>query len=139
MRDSDNIAANPSRLVNCYREGVGNGEHSLKSVLGMTDFAQIDGVFIRCMDEIEGKIYAAGGGAFYSLTSGGTLRNLGAIADSEDASVAGNNGLVTLASGGKLYVLDDLTLYEPSYGAFSNIGSAEYIGNYTVVTERNGR
>lgn len=139
MRDSDNIAANPSRLVNCYREGTGNGEHALKSVLGMTDFAQIDGVFVRCMDEIGGKIYAAGGGSFYSLTQGGTLRNLGAIEDSEDASVAGNNGLVTLATGGKLYVLDDLTLYEPSYGAFSNIGSVEYVGNYTVVTERNGR
>ena len=139
-RDADNIRANPSRLVNLYREPVDPGDkHALKSVLGTTEFADVGGVFVRALAEVDGSIYALANLALQKIDTDGTVTSLGVTLDDANASVAGNNGNVTAVIGGAYYLWDGATLTNPVAGAFSSFGALEYLGNYTVLTELNGR
>lgn len=139
-RDADNLRANPSRLVNLYREPVDPGDkYALKSVLGTTEFADVGGVFVRAMAEVEGSIYALANLALQKIDTDGTVTSLGVTLDDANASVAGNNGNVTAVIGGAYYLWDGATLTNPVAGAFSSFGALEYLGNYTILTELNGR
>ena len=139
-RDPDNWQASSSRLVNCYREASqGKTGHIIKSDLGTTAFSNVSGVFFRAMAEIEGNLYVSCGSALHKIDVSGGAVSLGATADSAEASIAGNNGDVTLCVGGNYYVWDGASLSTPSAGAFSSFGSLDYVGNYTVLTELNGR
>lgn len=140
-RDSDNPQANSSRLVNCYREIVqtgGKSQFSIKSVLGLTTFAQMTGVFIRALEEVGGFLYAAVGGSFYKISSNGSVTNLGAATDGAQATISGNNGDVTLVIDGQYWLWDGATLSNPTAGAFTSFGSVDYLGNYTMLTELDG-
>lgn len=136
-RDSDFSQANTSRLVNMYRE-PGEDGYILKSVPGTAQLADIGAVFMRAMEEIGGNIYAVCGGALFYVEELGNITNLGAVADG-DATISGNNGKVAVAAGGTYYVWDGSTLSAPTGGAFSSVGSVEFIGQTTVMTELNGR
>lgn len=139
-RDGDNLQANSARLVNLYREPAGGrAGYALKSVPGAAAFAALDGVFVRALAEVGGRLYAACGGRFYQIGDTGTAADLGAAADSAEASLAGNNGKVTLCTGGAYYLWNGLTLTNPPPGAFSAFGSLDYLANYTVLTEMGGR
>lgn len=139
-RDSDNIAANPSRLINCYREpcvSAGRTSYVIKPVLGLTTYATLAGT-VRALEDVERTLYAASGGVLYSISLGvGT--SLGAVSDDPETTIAGNNGNVTVTAGGNYYVWNGTTLTSPAAGAFSDFGGHDYIGNYTVLTEANGR
>jgi hypothetical protein len=70
-RDSDNLAANTSRLINCYREvSGGRSAYVLKSCLGLTLFCDLPGVFVRALEVIDGVLYAVAGGKLYSIAAG---------------------------------------------------------------------
>lgn len=141
-RDSDNIAANPSRLVNMYREPVpegGRGVAVLKSVLGLEAFADLPGVFTRAMGEFDGRLFAVVSGKLQEIAANGTASDRGAIADDENTSISANNGAVTVVAAGQYYLWNGSALTNPAAGAFSSFGSHEYIGNYTVLTEKDGR
>ncbi|WP_028955918.1 hypothetical protein [Sulfitobacter sp. 20_GPM-1509m] len=141
-KDSDNGQAATSRLINLYREPVKLGDrtqYTLKSVLGQAAFADLDTVFLRAMTEVDGEVYAVAGGSLYKVSALGAVTTLGTVADSEETTIAGNTGNVTVCAGGNYYVWDGTTLSQPTTGAFDSFGSAEYIGNYTVLTELNGR
>lgn len=141
-RDSDNIAANPSRLVNMYREPVpegGRGSAVLKSVLGLEPFSDLPGVWTRAMGEFNGKLFAVAGGKLQEIAADGGYTDRGSVADDENTSISGNNGDVTVVAGGLYYRWDGTTLNNPTAGAFSSFGSHDYIGNYTVLTEKDGR
>lgn len=139
-RDPDNWQASSARLVNCYREpSQGKTGHTIKSDLGTAAFASVTGVFFRAMAEVEGYLYAACGSALYKVDMSGGAISLGATADSDMASIAGNNGNVTVCIGGAYYVWNGTALSAPAAGAFSAFGSLDYVGNYTVLTELNGR
>lgn len=135
-RDDDNEFGETARLVNCYLEP---GERTyIKPVLGTTAFADLSDVFLRAMRSINGVIYAACGGNLYSISSGGTATVLGAISDGE-TTISSNNGKVTVAANGTYYVWDGTTLSTPDTGAFSNVGSVTYAGQFTIVTENEGK
>jgi hypothetical protein len=141
-KDSDNGQAATSRLINLYREPIKMGDkttYTLKSVLGQAVFADLNTVFVRAMADVSGKVYVAAGGGLYAVSGQAVATRLGDIADSEDTTVSGNTGSVTVCAGGKYYVWDGVTLTQPSIGAFSDFGAVEYIGNYTILTERGGR
>lgn len=139
-RDPDNWQASSSRLINCYLEpSEGKTGSALKSVLGTTAFVTLPGVFMRAIEAVDGVIYALVGAEFHSITTGGVSTSLGAVVDSANASISGNNGDVTACIGGDYYLWNGATLTSPASGAFSSFGSVEYIGNYTVLTELNGR
>lgn len=138
-QDSDNIAASTSRLVNVYREpSGGRTPHVVKSVLGEESFADISDVFLRDLETVNGSIYAACGGNLYRISTGGGVDTLGSITDGE-TNLSSNNGKVTVAANGDYYVWDGSTLTEPTTGAFSSVGSVTFLGQYTIVTEKDGR
>jgi hypothetical protein len=137
-RDSDNIAAAPSRLLNCYREPTAEGAFVLKPVPGLTAFATLGAVFVRAMATVSGKLFAASSGDLVEVFADGTVISHGEIGDGF-TTLAGNNGTVTACVGGRYWTWDGTALAEPSAGAFSDFGAVEYFGNYTVLTERNGR
>jgi hypothetical protein len=140
--DADNGQAATSRLINLYREPVKMGDktqYTLKSVLGQAPFADLDTVFMRAFKEIEGTAYAVAGGTLYSISALGGAAILGEVADSEETTIAGNTGNITVCADGKYYVWDGTSITQPGAGAFSGFGSLEYISNYTVLTEAGGR
>jgi len=139
-RDSDNITANPARLVNCYAEKTVEGERILKSVLGMDHHTMLDGVFIRAMGNVDGITYAVCGGHLWRVNKDGSADDLGEV-DTGSANIAGNNGLVTVQAGTRFFVYDPDTdtITEPAPGAFTDFGSVEFFSNYTVLTEAGGR
>lgn len=139
-RDPDNVSANPARLVNVYAEPTTEGERVLKSVLGMTPHTQLSGVFVRAMGRVDGVTYAVCGGHLWRINLDGSANDLGAV-DTGPASMCGNNGYVCVQAGTRYFVYDPQTdtLTEPAAGAFSDIGSVEFYGNYTVLTEAGGR
>lgn len=138
LQDGGNRAAEPSRLINFYREPLG-GKAVLKSVLGQELLVDFGTVFMRDIERIGSKFYAATGGKLRSLTEGGVKAVLGDINDSEETTIDGNNGDVTVVAGGAYYLWNGTTLSTPAAGQFSNFGSCCYIGGYTILTERNGR
>jgi hypothetical protein len=128
------------RLINCYREVVGGrSSHVLRSVLSTVDFGDMGAVFLRAMEEVNGSAYAVAGGYLHEIASNGIVTQIGAIADGPDTVISGNNGDVTVTANGNYYVWDGTTLSQPSAGAFSSFGSHDFLGNFTILTEKNGR
>jgi len=137
-RDSDNIAANPSRLVNLYREPItGIGGAVLKSVLADQSFCPMDIAFGQDVKSVSGTLYAVADGVAYSIGDTGNSVMLGTLGG-YNASISGNNGDVTFVCGGAYRVWDGSDFHSPSLGAFSGFGGHDYIGNYTVLTESGG-
>jgi len=141
-QDADNIAANPSRIVNFYREPVVSGgktRYALKSVLGQEQFAEVDRLFVRAMGVVDGVAYIAAGGYLTRISALGVATDIGAIADSAETTISGNTGNVTVCAGGLFYVWDGTTFTQPTGQAFTAFGSHETIGGYSVITEAGGR
>lgn len=142
-RDPDNIQGNPSRLVNVYREPTvpgGRSGYMMKSVLGTELTAAVSGIFVRAIERTDKKTFVVHAGSFSEVDlATGAVTLHGAVTDSADATISGNNGDVTIASGAKYYRWDGATLTEPAAGAFTSIGSVTFVANRTVITELAGR
>lgn len=137
-KDDDNIAADPSRLVNLYREKAGDGVSWLKSVPGTEKVVELSGVFVEAMGNVDGTLYAVCGGRLHRINQDGSSSNLGAV-DHGPATISGNNGSVCVQAGRRYFVFDGSGVIEHAAGAFEDIGSCEYFENYTILTEANGR
>lgn len=137
--DRDNIAGNTSRLVNCYREPTTEGKFYLKSVLGMEDFSQIGGLFIRDMAEIGGALIVACGGVIWRIPEDGSVSRLFDVPDSPETTISSNNGAITVCAGGDYFLWNGTTATQPAIGAFEDFGSVEFLNHYTLLTERGGR
>lgn len=135
--DADHRQGNTSRLINCYREPTEDG-HDIKSVLGTAQLADISTVFMRDMKGIGGNIYAVSGGELHCIEEYGNVTSLGVVVDG-DSTLSGNNGDITVAAGGTYYVWNGTALTTPSGGAFSSVGSVEFLGQDTILTELGGR
>lgn len=135
-RDASNPQANSGRLINLYREPVqagGRTGYALRSVPGVSAFVDLGRSIMRAMTIVDGVAYAVCGGRLFSITQNGVIANLGAIADSAETTIAGNNGNVTIAAGGTYYLWDGVTLTTPSMGNLTYARSVCYIGGYTVL------
>lgn len=137
-RDSDSTWSNSSRLLNFYREPVGDSKIILKSVLGTEAFATVTGATCRAAEAVAGNLYVAQGSRLWRVTPAGVVTDLGPIADGP-TTISSNNGQVTVTAGGNYYLWDGSTLSEPTAGAFSEFGSVTFLGQLTVLTELNGR
>lgn len=140
-RDSDNEAISSERLINCYPEPVigGQARYAIKPVLGLSEFLDSASVLGRALSVMNGVLYAVIGGNLYSISSAGVETDLGNVTDSAETSMAGNNGTMAIAAGGTYYTWDGSTLTTPTGGAFSSVGSVEFLGQYTIMTEKDGR
>ncbi len=141
-RDLDNEAANTARLVNCYREPVqagGRTRYAIKSALGLRSYASVPAVMMHAMSEVNGSIYVAVGEGLYRVAGEGAGSLLAALPDDGNASIAGNTGKVCVVSDGRYFVWTGSALTEPTPGAFDVFGSVEFLGGYTILTEKDGR
>lgn len=138
LKDSDNAWAATSRLLNLYREPIGD-RMIVKPVLGTVLFGDLSGVFCRAMATVDGLLYVVHGERLYSVASNGLATELGIIPDDPQTTISGNNGKVTVCAGGNYYLWDGTTLTEPAAGAFSEFGSVTFFAQKTVLTERGGR
>jgi hypothetical protein len=141
-RDADNINANPGRLVNCYREPVQDAprtRYAVKSVLGTAPFAQVDAVMMQALAVVDGALYAICGGQLFSIGFDGSEALVGPVAYGDETSVAGNNGALCIVVAGRYFVFDGASITQPAAGAFSDFGSVEFLGGYTILTEAGGR
>lgn len=142
VQDSGNVAVNPSRLINCYREmvlGQGKTQYVLQSVLGQSLLDDIGAASVRAMGEGNGKNWVAGDGKLFELAGDGSLTNRATIADDVHTTVSGNYSDVTAVSGGNYYLWDGSTLSQPTTKAFTTVGSHFYVGGYTVLLEDGGK
>ena len=139
VSDSDNIQSDPSRLVNFYRYNL-DGQPVLRGVLGTESFAKINSVFMRAMHEFRDRIYTAIGGNLYKIRKSGVSVLMDSITDDEQTDIAVNNGIITVAAGGDYYNFTTGGVKTmPSTGAFSDVGSVAFLGQRTIITERDGR
>jgi len=138
IKDPDNGQTDPSRLINCYRERLGD-KIVIKSVLGTTPFANLDGVFMRALARIDNKMIVAHGGSLWSVSERGVATLLGAIENASDTTLSGNNGSIAVTAGGEYFVWDGTAMSSPTIGAFSAYGSGTFFGQSTVITEKDGR
>lgn len=140
-QDSDNLSANTSRLLNLYREPVQAGGRTrfiLKSVLGQQAFVDHGAVFMRALEWVNNNVYSITGGKLYEISSLGGSSPLASVVDDVQATISGNTGAVTACSGGNYYVWDG-AITQPTGQAFSEFSSVDYVGGYTMLTEKNGR
>lgn len=141
-RDDDNAQANSARLLNCYREPIvsgGKAAHSIKSVLGMSDFVTMPTLFVRDMATIGGVFYVMAGGNLYSVTEAGAATLLGATVSKTGAMIFGDGSNVCTVSDGRYFLWDGSTMSEPTKNAFTAIGSGAFLSNYVILTEQDGR
>ncbi len=148
-RDGDNRAATTERLVNFYPEPLPAGsraQFSLRSVLGTEAWAETNGFFIRSVEMIPDlasgnadRLFAAVGGKLKSVSELGNVSDIGTIPDAVETTISGNNGVVTVVSGGEYHTWNGTTLGTPTAGAFTDVGSVEFLRGYTLLTELNGR
>lgn len=150
-RDPANPQATAERLVNLYPEPMPPGaraQFALKSVPGTTTLATVPGVFVRAMInatayDSEGipsdRLVAVSDATLRRVDADGTVETIGAIVEDENTALSTNNGAITVVAGGRYWVWNAGALTEPTPGVFSNFGAVEFIGDYTVLTERNDR
>lgn len=136
--DRDNIAGSTSRLVNCYREPLVSGNFSLKSVLGMDPFAEVEGLLIRDMQTIDGQLIVASGGTVWRLTQDGAVERLFTIPDSPETSISSCVGKITVAADGRYFYFDGTTATLNDSGPFPDVGSVDHLNHYAVMTEAGG-
>ena len=141
-RDSGNPAANPSRLVNFYREPVasqGRTAYVLRSVPGVQAYVDLQRIFLRAIAEVGAYVYVVCGGLVSRIDAAGAVLELGAVPDSEATSIAGNNGKVSIVAGGQYWVWDGTTLTQVPVTAVTLAGSCTHLGGYTLVSQKDGR
>lgn len=146
-RDSDFVAATTERLVNLFCEPLPEGAQArfvLKSVLGSQQLADLDGAFVRAFAQVPAsdlteRLFALCGGRLVQIDAAGVQLDRGAVPDDVVSSISGNRGDVTMTADGRYFVWDGSTLSEPTAGAFSSFGSVEFLGGYTLLTEKGGR
>ncbi|NOD65737.1 hypothetical protein [Ruegeria sp. HKCCD6109] len=142
VQDSGNIAINPGRLVNCYRElvvGQGRSQYVLQSVLGMDLLSDLGAATVRAMGIGNSKNWVAGDGKLFEAAGDGTLTQRAVVADDAVTTIEGNEGDVTVVSGTAYYLWNGSTLSQPTTKTFTDVLSHFYIGGYTVILEDGGK
>ena len=138
-RDADNPAANPSRLVNGYREPMiagGRGSAVLRACPGMADFAEVNDVFVRAMSNFDDGIMAIVGQNLHRITTDGTVSLIGDVdATDEIAGLDQSTGYVVAVAGRKYWHWNGTTLTTIAAGNVPNPASIAYLGGYVIVSD----
>ena len=122
--DDDNIAANPSRLLNLYREPViseGRTRYVLKSVLGQESKADAGTEPIRAMGRANDLNWLVTDGDLYEVASDGSLTNRATVADDANTTIAGNYTDVTVVANNNYYLWNGTTVSQPTTKTFTDV------------------
>ncbi len=136
-REDATRQANSSRLVNLYREPTEAGM-VLRAVPGLAAWSETGTSLMRDMVVVDDALYAVVGGNLWKFTASGSARDLGFVGFDDDASVSSNMGKVLATAAGDLSVWDG-ALTVTTVTPFSDVASVDYLGGYSVVSERGGR
>lgn len=145
-RDQSNVRANPSRLLNGYREplvGGGKSQFVLRAVPGMDLLGTIPAVNIRAMalfGTTSNLPFIVIGGFVYSFNSRtGAFENVLSVINSPITDISSNNGSIVLAAGGEYWAGALAAPMATGAIALGDAGSVAYLGGYTLVSELGGR
>ena len=142
-RDDDYRAGSTCRLVNFYREPLGQGgkaAHVLKGVPRANDFVTMPNLFVRSMAEIDRLLYVLSGSQLIRVSASGSQTVLGETASASGSMIFGGGlGEVCTTANGRYFVWNGATMEEPTAGAFSAFGSGAFLGGYVLLTEDGGR
>lgn len=142
-RDSDNPAANPSRLINGYREPMlpgGRAANVLRAVPGMASFANVDTVFMRAMSAFGGAILAIVGTNLYRIAVDGSVTLVGNVEATDNiAGLSSSTGFAVAVAGRKYWTWDGTTLTAVLTGSVTEPASVAYLGGYVIVSQFGGR
>jgi hypothetical protein len=137
--------------MNLYAEPMPEGagaSFALKAVPGLGDFADMPGVFVRSLinapryddDGVPSdRLAAISDATLHEVDGAGVVTALGAVPDDERTGLSTNNGAITVTAGGRYFVWTGTALTEPTPGVFDGFGGVEFLGDYTILTERNDR
>lgn len=142
-RDDGNRAANASRLLNCYREPVmagGRTRNIIRAVPGETGLGDVSSN-VAAMEAADGFLYIVANGDLVRLDVGGGSETKLGVVSVGNASISTNNGRITIVSGGNYYTYSPATstFSGPLTGAFTAMGSVDYLAGYTLISESGGR
>lgn len=141
-KDRSSAASSPEELVNCYAEiapGDGRTRFLVRSVPGEVAHANVGSGVMRAFAPAGDYLYTVSGGSLQEIREDQSVITLGAVGNSLEASISGNNGNVTVVSGGTYYVWNGSSLTTPSGAAFTSFGSVAFMDYDTILTELNGR
>ncbi len=137
-RRSDDPGQTPERLVNLYPQpGAENSKAGfpLRSVLGLTLFADLGITLTRAIHPANGSLWVAGSGNLWEITSAGVKTNRGTINDSSETFISANGTKITVCAGGTYYVWDGSTLDTITGGAITTESTVDFHAQYTLLTE----
>ena len=137
-RRADDPGQSPERLVNLYPQpGLesAKGGFPLRSVLGLTTFADLGITLTRAITAAAGSLWVAGSGSLFEIDSGGTVTNRGAIIDSVDTFISSNGTKITICAGGTYYVWDGSTLDTIAGGRITTEATVDFHAFYTLMTD----
>ena len=142
MRDTSSPASNTSRLINLYREPVGDGgktKYIMRAVMGMEPREELGGVFTRDMFAYDGSVITIVAGSAYKVDPVGFI-TIGPVDAGLTGNISRNGKIVTIVSGGKYYAWDPdtLALTEPAAGPITDLASVDFLAGRTILGEAGG-
>lgn len=139
--DAGNRGASTQRLINCFRQATVGSKRTaaaLKSVPGTENFADTSTPLLYGVGRFSGSMYVAAGGRLFKVSDSGTVTDLGAISSGE-ASFSSNTDSLVLTAAGSLYTVQADVITQQAPTPFISIGSVDFLDQYTLYTELNGR
>ncbi len=137
-RRADDPGQSPERLINLYPQpGSENAKAGfpLRSVLGLTTFADLGITLTRAIHSADGSLWVAGSGSLFEITAAGVVTNRGTIDDSADTFISSNGTKITICAGGTYYVWDGATLDTITGGRITTESTVAFHAFYTLLTE----
>ena len=107
----------------------------LRSVLGLTNFADLGITLTRAIHAANGSLWVAGSGKLWEIASDATVTSRGTIIDSVDTFISANGTKITICAGGTYYVWDGSTLDIITGGAITTESTVDFHAQYTLLTE----
>lgn len=136
-QDANHIAANTSRLLNCYRVPVmGQSRYVVRAALGETSYVDTGHIFARDIVTLGDDLYISTGGNLVKISASGGQSTVGSVVNGE-SNLSTNNGTVTVAGSGSYHTWDGTTLSSPT--TLFDAGSCCFLNQRTIISEYEGR
>jgi hypothetical protein len=135
--DAKDHGAGSMRLVNCYLAPGEGG--TIRNFPGLREWATVPGELSRRIGQAEDQIYTLSSGNLSKITPSGGVSQIANVPDDPNCTIFGARGRVAVTSGGAYYLWDGETFTQPGGGRLTSIGSAVFVDDFVLLSERNGR
>lgn len=136
-RTQDHFGGRPysaERLVNYFfRPGDGLSPGTLWGASGLTEIADLGSGPVRAIVEHAGMMAVASEGHLWTVTTGGAMTDLGAVADGE-TRLASNGDEIAMVVGGSYRLWNGTSLLSPTTGALTSVDGVVFQDGYFVLS-----